>query len=220
MMIPKSLLSLLMVVAATFSVAATDLFHFEDFDMHPGETVLVEILLDNEAQYTAFQADLYLPDGLTVDRQSVALTSRKAADHSIATSVLSDGAIRLMSYSMMVQPYSGNNGALVTLQVTAGESLSNPVVIGLKNCRFTSLEGQETTLPDTSCMVSFYKRGDANCDGNVNISDVTVIINKLLNGTASLVSLKAIDVNCDGNVNISDVTALINVLLSGQPLGA
>ena len=118
-MITRSLLSIIMVVAATFGAAATDLFHIEDFNIEPGQTAQVEILLDNEVQYTAFQSDLYLPEGLVLEAQSVALTDRKA-DHSIATSVLADGGIRMMSYSMSLQPYSGNNGTLVTFRVTAG----------------------------------------------------------------------------------------------------
>ena len=89
-MITRSLLSIIMVVAATFGAAATDLFHIEDFNIEPGQTAQVEILLDNEVQYTAFQSDLYLPEGLVLEAQSVALTDRKA-DHSIATSVLADG---------------------------------------------------------------------------------------------------------------------------------
>ena len=44
-MIPKSLLSILMVVAATFSVAATDHLFIEDFTIQPGQTAQVEVLL-------------------------------------------------------------------------------------------------------------------------------------------------------------------------------
>ena len=52
--------------------------------------------------------------------------------------------------------------------------------------------------------------GDVNGDGNVNISDVTGLVNVLLKGG----ELPAYcDVNGDGQVNISDVTALINMLL-------
>ena len=60
-----------------------------------------------------------------------------------------------------------------------------------------------------------YEVGDVNGDGNVNISDVTALINYLLSGNAAGVNLGGADVNRDGNVNISDVTALINYLLSG-----
>ena len=61
-----------------------------------------------------------------------------------------------------------------------------------------------------------YKIGDVNGDGNVNISDVTTLINYLLNGDPTGVNLLAADVNQDGNINISDVTSLINMLLNGS----
>lgn len=61
-----------------------------------------------------------------------------------------------------------------------------------------------------------YKIGDVNGDGNVNISDVTTLINYLLNGDPTGVNLQAADVNLDGSINISDVTSLINMLLNGS----
>jgi hypothetical protein len=58
-------------------------------------------------------------------------------------------------------------------------------------------------------------RGDVNGDNLVTISDVTALINYLLNGDASNINIDAADCNESGNVSIADVTALINFLLSG-----
>ena len=52
-------------------------------------------------------------------------------------------------------------------------------------------------------------RGDVNRDGFVNISDVTCLIDNLLNGVSEG------DVNQNGTVDISDVTCLIDYLLQG-----
>ena len=54
--------------------------------------------------------------------------------------------------------------------------------------------------------------GDVNGDNNVNISDVTALIDILLNEKPAP---QAADCNQDGSINISDVTALIDYLLSG-----
>lgn len=56
--------------------------------------------------------------------------------------------------------------------------------------------------------------GDVNKDGNVNIADVTALIDYLLSGDASSIDIVAADVNLDEDVNIADVTALIDQLLS------
>ncbi len=54
--------------------------------------------------------------------------------------------------------------------------------------------------------------GDVNIDSQVNIADVTALINLLLAHDEE--HDYAADINQDGNVNISDVTTLINQLLS------
>ena len=205
----KSLLFLLMVVAATFSVAATDRFFIEDFTVLPGDVKQVQILLENEVQYTAFQADLYLPEGITLVPNSMALTERKAANHSIATSLQSDGAIRMMSYSMSLSPFSGNSGTLVTFTIMVDQTINTPVVIKLKNILFTTTAGVEITFDDVACSV--FLRGDVNCDGNVSIADVTCLIDLLLAGNQYP---KSADVNDDGDVSIADVTSLIDLLLN------
>ena len=56
--------------------------------------------------------------------------------------------------------------------------------------------------------------GDINADGQVNVTDVTALINRVL-GTASY-SDAVCDLNGDGVVNVSDVTALINIILSNN----
>ena len=56
-------------------------------------------------------------------------------------------------------------------------------------------------------------RGDVNGDGGIDISDVTALIDLLLNGGEIPAGA---DVNGDGHVDISDVTTLIDRLLSGN----
>ena len=56
-------------------------------------------------------------------------------------------------------------------------------------------------------------QGDVNCDGVVNIADVTVLIDYLLGNNTATINLLAADVNGDSVINIADVTALIDLLL-------
>jgi hypothetical protein len=59
-------------------------------------------------------------------------------------------------------------------------------------------------------------RGDVDGDGDVNIADVTALIDYLLSGNTSGFDLSAADCDQDGDVNIADVTSLIDYLLSGS----
>ncbi|MBR4829003.1 MAG: endonuclease [Muribaculaceae bacterium] len=55
--------------------------------------------------------------------------------------------------------------------------------------------------------------GDVNGDGEVNIGDVTTLIDYLLGNEGDDFVLDAADLDNDGEVNISDVTSLIDLLL-------
>ena len=57
------------------------------------------------------------------------------------------------------------------------------------------------------------KPGDVNEDGEVNIADVTMLVNVIL-GNAEAANA---DVNTDGTIDIADVTALVNIILGKAP---
>ena len=63
-------------------------------------------------------------------------------------------------------------------------------------------------------MKKVHTQGDVNHDNQVNITDVTVLINYLLSGEGACTVCA--DVNGDESVSITDVTVLINKLLSGE----
>jgi hypothetical protein len=95
----------------------------------------------------------------------------------------------------------GNNGTW--------EGYANEVAFNVnKQSRFTTIivtvAGQEEPV---------YEVGDVNRDGEVNIADVTTLVDTLL--ANSTVEYDAIaDVYADDEVNIADVTALIDKLLA------
>ena len=188
--------------------AAADRFYIEDFTIVQGETRTVSIQFDNETAYTAFQCDLQLPEGLSVDEDSFALTSRKSNNHTLTASEFPGGAYRLMSYSLNLKNFSGNSGALVTFDVTADADFTGPATMAILNTVFTTEAGVEVTFADEECLVVL--KGDVNMDGRVNINDVTALIRMLLNVN---ITSPAANVNEDEKVNISDVTTLIQMLL-------
>ena len=58
--------------------------------------------------------------------------------------------------------------------------------------------------------------GDVNNDNEVNIADVTALIDFLLSQDSSGINMDNADVNQDQEVNIADVTSLIDKLLGGN----
>ena len=60
------------------------------------------------------------------------------------------------------------------------------------------------------------KRGDVNKDGNVNITDVTMLVDIIL-GKRTDYDVTVADINKDGRVNIVDVTKLLDIILGKEP---
>ena len=61
-----------------------------------------------------------------------------------------------------------------------------------------------------------FLRGDVNNNGQVDINDVTVLINFVLSGDSTGVNLEAANTDQQGGVDINDVTALIARVLTGS----
>lgn len=221
-MMKKAFILLMAVVVATTATAVNRLY-LPDFTICPGETMIVALLLDNDEQFTAFQTDLILPEGLSVvqedDEFLFDLTGRNASDHAIISKLRDDGAIRIVSFSIGVKPYSGNSGPLVIIHLTASDDFSGPAAISLKNSILATLNGEACFVAGESCEVGYLEKqivGDINGDGLVDISDATGFINYLLTGyTSSSFHIENADLNADGKIDISDVTMLINWLLGG-----
>ncbi len=93
---------------------------------------------------------------------------------------------------------SRQNGVMYRLSMVSGSKTLASYVDNF--AIYYTAKGKPDNLP-----------GDINADGVVNVSDVTALINTILDGTADGNSV--CDINADGTVNVSDVTALINMIL-------
>lgn len=154
----RTLALLVIAMAMAQHVTATDRFYIQDFTLEVGETTMVNMLLDNETEYTALQADIYLPEGLEIEQEDgeyiFDLTSRKGRDHTITSITRPDGAIRIIVYSVGVKPFSGSSGALVTFNLTANSGFNAPAEIQIKNILFTTTQGNEVAFANESCQVT------------------------------------------------------------------
>ena len=106
-----------------------------DIAIAPGETRTVSIMLDNAMDYSAFQLDLTLPDGLTAS--NVRVTDR-ASGHALDVNTLQDGKVRALCYAPDLAAINGHEGALLTLDVTATGSIEGDITV----------DGIELVTPD------------------------------------------------------------------------
>lgn len=89
-------------------------------------------------------------------------------------------------------------------------------LIGIKEgTTMVTVESTDGKAIPATCLVTVYTEpGDVNCDGFVNISDVTDLIDYLLGSDVTNFKAGNADLDDDGSVNIADVTTLIDFLLS------
>ena len=91
-----------------------------------GETRTVSIALDNEMDYTAFQMDLTLPEGLTASNFKV---TDRAGSHAFDVDTLHNGDIRVLCYSPALTAIGGHEGALLTFDVTATAPVTGDIAV-------------------------------------------------------------------------------------------
>ena len=217
----KRLYFAFLMTLAVMAVSAQDRLYIEDFSIAPGESKTISVLLSNNTTYCALQTDIVLPEGLTIDTDDgdyiIDLTSRKASDHVVSTNLLSDGSIRVFVSSQNSRPFNGNNGAIMTIDVTASQTFERGNIT-LHNSVLVEEDGTRHVFADETTKVNggipVGVTGDVNCDGSVNAADVTALYNYILNGDTTYLSTS--DVNNDGAVNAGDVTAVYNIILGNN----
>ena len=103
-----------------------DSMNGSDITLAASETRRVSIMLENEMDYSAFQLDLQLPDGLKAS--NFQLTDR-AGSHAFDVNTLQNDNIRALCYSPDMTAINGHEGALLTFDVTATSNVKGDIIV-------------------------------------------------------------------------------------------
>jgi|GEM_PF-5538498 len=215
--------------------------YVDDITITPGETLAVPVNFANNAVFNAFQVWFELPDGLTLETLELGerMKGMKYYDEegmlcsANATLSIAKDNSTCLGVAPIANEYDADGNRYGAVKWTAGDG--EMFVMYLKASE--DFEGGVVTMPydissgvDTrQTMGNMYKGstqvtvaiassllvGDVNQDGAITISDVTILIDRVLNGSSIDGCYDACaDVDGDGNINISDVTALIDLVLA------
>ncbi len=128
-----------------------------------------------------------------------------------------------MSNFLKIDPAEGETFAegvdhtvLLDLDALGGADYVGTFPITVKSIKFTLNKGGSTG-DHTLAMKAFYCHyghnsgiaGDVNGDGEINISDINIIIDVILTGKPN----SAADINGDGEVNITDINTIIDIII-------
>ena len=161
----KRYIMLCAAVPLGFVSAQAESISVEDVVIDKGGTVNVAISLTNShTDLVSFQMDLYLPDGITLNKTGCSLSNRFDSSQELTIGKQSDGSYRLTSTSFSLIPISGTSGTIITLSLTASQTAmvttatiqnilfvtSNSERIIISNMSFGVIVKDEQTLSLTS----------------------------------------------------------------------
>ena len=130
-------------------------------ELKPGESKNVAISLENPTKkYTAFQFDLELPEGVTVElknngKPKISLNEDRIDDHTLTVQDLGSGSYRLLCFSMSNAELYGTSGTLITMTLHAADNVSAGAKTGnIKSQVFTETSGTQVKWDDLSFTIT------------------------------------------------------------------
>jgi len=103
-------------------------------------------------------------------------------------------------------------GTAYEITVTATLEETGSLTIGLRTAAPVSTSSEVNLYADNFTVTQTLLRGDVNLDGQVDVNDVTALVDIILGTWGSQVHGNA-DINADSEVDVNDVTALVDIIL-------
>ena len=204
-----------------------NLIYIEKQDLHPGTTATLSFQMKNNAAIRGFQFDMYLPEGISVVKNSngrimAELNPQRLPDddvHTLTIQEQADGGIRFLCSSLYDNKFDGTSGEIATLKVTIAENVQDgnyPIIITDMKLTETDINNfYETPYLMTTMNVSSYILGDVNRDGKVDVSDYTGVANHIMGMPQEGFVKQAADVDGNGKIDVSDYTGIANFIMKG-----
>lgn len=113
-----------------------------------GNSQNLGVALSNSIEVTAFQFDITLPKGMTIENYlndddetvpNVQLTTRKKSSHSISCNFRGDNRYTVVVLSMKNQAFGGNDGDIVSIKVNVPLAMSGNQQVILSNIHIVPL---------------------------------------------------------------------------------
>ena len=193
----------------------------EEVTAFVGSKITLPIVMNNKENIIGMQFDLTLPKGVNVvidedDEYMFTLTNRAASSHRVTADEISDGSYRVLVSSLQNSKFKGNEGTIIEATLAIAEDMAaGEYPVEITNVEMTT--AQNVALrPDafvSKLIVQDVVPGDANGDGTVSVTDVTMTISHILGQTPAGFNKDAVDINRDGSISVTDVTMIIDMIL-------
>ena len=121
-------------------------------DISPEVSKAFSLELSNESEMTAFQMDVVLPNGLSLDLSKTRLTGR-CGNHQLQTKQLGNGKVRIICMSSDNTSISGNIGSVIELWIKADKGIAGNQIVKLENIIFSDVKARTYRMDPLSFVV-------------------------------------------------------------------
>ena len=185
-------------------------------------SITLPLALHNEGEARDIQFDVYMPEGVSMNSYwngdfGIERSSR-AYKHRVSAARLSDGAVRVIVYSIDGDQFENSDGELLTLPFTTGSEVGS-FDVTIKNIHISGPNNFDFAAPNHTIHFNLkdYPMGDSNGSGDVTINDAVFTVDYILQQCYNRFIMKAADVNKDDQITVADVTATVDIILE-RPL--
>ena len=121
-------------------------------EISPEVSKVFSFELSNESEMTAFQMDLVLPNGLSLDLNKTRLTGR-CGNHQLQTKQLGNGKVRIICMSSDNTSISGKIGSVIDLRIKAEKGITGNQIVKLENIIFSDVKARTYRMDPFSFVV-------------------------------------------------------------------
>lgn len=195
-----------------------------DLTAYLGVPTEMDINLENWDPFTAYQFDIVLPNGITLEKKAdgkgIKFTKGKrcAGSRSISVTARDNNTYRVVCISTKNEVITGNDGALLTVYLVANENMGTKTCQAeIKNVIMTTPEEKQVNFDPTTVTITTKTLllGDSNDDEFVNVTDLVATINYILGRPSDKFNKTAADISKNHVVDIFDVNLGLGLIKNG-----
>lgn len=121
-------------------------------EISPEVSKAFSLELSNESEMTAFQMDVVLPNGLSLDLSKTRLTGR-CGNHQLQTKQLGNGKVRIICMSSDNTSISGKIGSVIDLWIKAEKGIAGNQIVKVENIIFSDVKARTYRMDPLSFVV-------------------------------------------------------------------
>ncbi len=199
-------------------------FYIPTVSCRLGDSLRVSVNLKNVSPAIAFEMDILIPAGFSLDTIRTSLVSVRKGSHilSITKNSSNPALFKILAYSLKSKDtFKGTDGSILDLYVKASSSI-NSYALDIQNAILvdTLTNSLELSVSDGIINVNAAAlMGDADGDSDVNVTDVVYLVAWINGRNPQGFQTDAADLDFNGKFNIIDITKMIEIINSVNTTG-